>query len=138
MVDEVALNKAAIIERCLARVREEYAGHESELETDFTRQDAIILNVQRACEAAIDLAMHTTRTRQLGLPQDAREAFTLLEKAGVIPEATATRMRSMVAFRNVAVHQYQELSLPILRTILEQRLDDFTAFGQSIIRSTHD
>lgn len=136
MVDEVALNKSAIIERCLARVREEYAGREAELETNLTRQDVIVLNLQRACEAAIDLAMHTTRRRQLGLPQDAREAFTLLERADIIPDATTARMRAMVAFRNVAVHQYQEPGLPILRTILEQRLDDFRAFTQAVIQST--
>lgn len=25
---------------------------------DYTKQDSIILNIQRACEASIDLAMH--------------------------------------------------------------------------------
>lgn len=60
MADDVLLNKAAIIERCLQRIHEEYSGHESALETDYTRQDAIVLNLQRACEAAIDLAMHVS------------------------------------------------------------------------------
>lgn len=109
MADEVVLNKAAIIERCLARIAEEYQGREDLLFTDFTRQDAIVLNLQRACEAAIDLAMHVTRKRQLGLPQDARDAFSLLERAQVPPRAIADRMRAMVGFRNVAVHQYQDL-----------------------------
>ena len=58
MGNDVLINKAAIIERCLARVEEEYAGHENELEKNFTRQDSIILNIQRACEATIDAAMH--------------------------------------------------------------------------------
>lgn len=59
MVDDVSLNKAAIIERCVARVRQEYAGEDANLKDNQTRQDAIILNLQRACEAAIGLAMHT-------------------------------------------------------------------------------
>nr|WP_240637245.1 DUF86 domain-containing protein [Meiothermus hypogaeus] len=33
----------------------------------------------------------------------------------------------MVGFRNVAVHDYQALSLPILKTILEERLGDFSS-----------
>ncbi|HET7371504.1 MAG TPA: HepT-like ribonuclease domain-containing protein, partial [Gammaproteobacteria bacterium] len=80
----------------------------------------------------IDLAMHAARTRRLGLPQDAREAFTLLERAGAISPGVAKRMRAMVGFRNVAVHQYQDLSLPILRAILDERLDDFTAFTHAL------
>lgn len=132
MVDEVVLNKTAIIERCLQRIREEYVGHEGELETNDTRQDAIVLNLQRACEAAIDLAMHVTRIRRLGLPGDAREAFTLLERAHLIPADVANRMRAMVGFRNIAVHQYQDLQLPVLRAILDQRLGDFRTFTRAL------
>jgi hypothetical protein len=54
MADDVLLNKAAAIERAVRRVREEYAGDDSNLLSNETRQDAIILNLQRACEASID------------------------------------------------------------------------------------
>ena len=135
MADDVLLNKVATIERCLSRVREEYLGHESMLETDHTRQDSIVLNLQRACEASIDLAMHVSRKHRLGLPQDARDGFTLLEKAGLIPVDIANRMRAMVGFRNVAVHQYQELSMPVLRSILDHHLGDFMAFTAGVIRA---
>ncbi|MGB9429995.1 MAG: DUF86 domain-containing protein [Gammaproteobacteria bacterium] len=133
MADDVLLNKAAIIERCLKRVREDYIGHETELDTNHTRQDAIVLNLQRACEAAIDLAMHMVRIRRLGLPQESREAFTLLEQARLLAPELAGRMRAMVGFRNIAVHQYQQLSLSILRAILEKRLHDFDEFTQTLL-----
>ena len=58
MVDDVLLNKAASIERCVARAREEYAANPQGFGSDFTRQDAAILNVQRACEAALDMGRH--------------------------------------------------------------------------------
>jgi uncharacterized protein YutE (UPF0331/DUF86 family) len=57
LVDDVVLNKAAIIERCWRRVRQEYRDDPSRL-SDQTRQDAIVLNLERACQAAIDLAIH--------------------------------------------------------------------------------
>jgi len=107
MADDVLLNKAAIIERCLRRVEEEYRGHEGELDSDLTRQDSIVLNLQRACEAAIDLAMHVVRARKLGLPQESREAFSLLNQAGLLDETRMRKMQAMVGFRNVAVHAYQ-------------------------------
>ena len=55
MTDDVLINKAAIIERCVARAREEYAHDPIQFETNFTRQDAAILNIQRACEATLDM-----------------------------------------------------------------------------------
>ncbi len=132
-MDDVLLNKAAIIERCLRRIGEIYRGHEAELETDFLRQDAIVLNLQRACEAAIDAAMHLVRIKRLGLPQSRREAFTLLERAGILAPELAEALRKMVGFRNIAVHAYQEIRSEVLRDILEHRLDDLRAFARLLV-----
>ena len=49
MLDDVLINKAAIIERCVARAREEYLRDPARFAIDFTRQDAATLNIQRAC-----------------------------------------------------------------------------------------
>jgi uncharacterized protein YutE (UPF0331/DUF86 family) len=130
MADDVALNKVAVIERCLKRIEEEYRGYEAEFAGNLTRQDAIILNPLRACEASIDLAMHLVRRRRLGLPQESREAFTLLEQSGVLAAELATRMRAMVGFRNIAMHNYQKLNLDIVRSILERNLGDFRRYAR--------
>ena len=135
MSDDVLINKCAIIERCLQRIASEYLGHESELETNHTRQDSIILNLQRACEASIDAAMHLVRVRRLGIPQESREAFDLLGGAGVIPPELRDRLKAMVGFRNVAVHDYRKLNLEVVRAILQSRLDDFSAFGEAVVRA---
>ena len=58
MADDVVLNKTGIIERCLQRVREEYDGDPANLHDDITKQGVIVLNLQRACQAAIDLSRH--------------------------------------------------------------------------------
>lgn len=134
MADDVLLNKVAIIERCLKRINDDYQGREREFATDLTRQDAITLNLLRACEAAIDLAMHVARTRRLGLPQESREAFTLLHDAGLIDAHSAQRMQAMVGFRNIAVHNYQKLNLDIMRAIIEQHLDDFRNYTQTLLK----
>ncbi|MEQ1779616.1 MAG: hypothetical protein ABL863_13835 [Nitrosomonas sp.] len=39
MADDVLINKAATIERCVARVREEYVKNPATFSMDFTRQD---------------------------------------------------------------------------------------------------
>ncbi len=132
MPSDVILNKAAAIERALKRVAEEYRGDPGRLD-DPTVQDAILLNLQRACESAIDLAMHVVAVERLGVPQDARNAFALLTQGGVIGESLMVRLQAMVGFRNIAVHEYVQLQVPIVRRILDERLGDFTEFTRAIM-----
>ena len=73
MADDVLINKSAIIERCVRRAREEYAADPASFASNFTRQDAAILNIQRACEAALDMGQHLIRRERLGVPQSARD-----------------------------------------------------------------
>lgn len=134
-MDDVIINKAAIIERCIKRIREEYAGDPENLCENITKQDSIILNLQRACEAAIDLAMHEVRKHNLGVPQETREAFSMLCKAGLLEKKIAEQMVAMVGFRNVAVHDYQELNLNIVNDIVEKHLDDFLDFSKTFLKN---
>jgi uncharacterized protein YutE (UPF0331/DUF86 family) len=133
MTDDVLINKAATIERCVARAREEYAQDPDGFSSSFTRQDAAILNIQRACEAALDMGLHIIRRERLGLAQSARDTFTLLAQANWITEPVAEKMKRMVGFRNIAVHDYQALQLPITLNILTQHLDDFLAFSRQML-----
>lgn len=136
MADDVLLNKAAIIERAVAHAREEYAAAGERFATDYTRQDAAVLNIQRACEAAIDMGQHVVRRDRLGVPQGTREIFGLLVQARRIEPPLAEALQRMVGFRNIAVHQYQALQLPILIRILETHLDEFTVFSSLMLRAS--
>ncbi len=132
-IDDILVGKANIIERCVARVREEYIGYENEFEVNFTKQDSIILNLQRASEAAIDAANHLVKIKQLGVPQTSREAFELLVKAGRLEKELGAQLQKMVGFRNVAVHDYTALNLAVVRKIIETRLSDFEKFAAWIL-----
>ena len=69
----VLLNKAAIIERSLKRMKAEYQSDPTL--TNFTHVDAMILNIERACQAAIDAAQHIVAQHRLGIPQNSAESF---------------------------------------------------------------
>lgn len=131
-MNDVILNKIATIERCVNRIGEVYAGNPENL-SDFTKQDSIILNIQRACEASIDLAMHLVSERKLGVPKTSREAFKILWDADIIEESLAKTLMNMVGFRNIAVHDYQALELDILEAILEKHVGDFKVFVKVIL-----
>ena len=131
-MDDVVLNKASIIERCIKRIHEEYQDNPENLK-NYTKQDSIILNIQRACEAAIDLAMHIVSTKKLGVPQESREAFELVAEDDIISEGLKNNLGGMVGFRNIAVHNYQEIKLEIIRNIIEERLEDIDVFKRKCL-----
>ncbi len=75
-LDDVVVNKASIIERCLRRVIEEYT--KDPTLTNATHIDALTLNIERSCQAAIDLAIHLCAVNHLGIPQTSADTFKLL------------------------------------------------------------
>ncbi|WP_211364185.1 type VII toxin-antitoxin system HepT family RNase toxin [Propionivibrio limicola] len=133
-VDIFPTDKAATIERCVARAREVYALNPAGFASDYTRQDAAILNIQRACDAALDMGQHLIRRERLGVPQSARDVFSLLAQGGWITADLADGLKRMVGFRNIAVHDYQTLQLPITVSIIEKHLDEFLLYSQSLLR----
>ncbi|HLA34774.1 MAG TPA: DUF86 domain-containing protein [Rhodocyclaceae bacterium] len=133
MADDVLINKAASIERCVARAREEYVCDPAGFASNFTRQDAAILNIQRACEAALDMGQHLIRREKLGVPQSARDVFALLAQGGWIAPTLAERLKRMVGFRTIAVHDDQSLQLPIVIDIVESHLDEFLDYSQALL-----
>ncbi len=132
-MDDILLSKAEIIERCIGRMHQLYIGHEAQLESNYDKQDAIVLNVLRACEASIDIAMHIVRTHKLGLPKSGADAFELLQKEGVIDQALSISLQKMVGFSNKAVHSYKEMQIPVLRAILDEKYKDLKALAKTAI-----
>ncbi len=128
--DDVLFNKAAIIERCTRRIQNEY--HACPKLDNFTHVDALTLNIERACQAAIDMAMHLTAKQHLGIPQSSAESFDLLRKAGIIDLSLCKKMRGMTGFRNIAIHEYEELDAGILKYIAEIGHLDFIAFCEAL------
>jgi len=138
MVDrDILLAKIASIRKCLDRIRKVTGGAPESL-NDQDVQDIFVLNLQRAVQAAIDLAAHLVADEKIGLPANLKENFTLLESRQVIDAPLSRRLQAMVGFRNIAVHDYQQLDLTILKSILEHRLGDLDTFVQVVTQRFHD
>lgn len=133
MISDIVYNKIQIIERCINRIKEEYNNNPENLK-NYTKQDSIILNIQRACEACIDLAMHIAADEKLGIPQNSRDAFEILNQNGIISDTLTIKMKRMVGFRNIVVHDYQAVNLTIIKKIIENHLEDFKEFIEAIIQ----
>ncbi len=114
VVDNVILNKSAIIERYISRVLEEYTGHEAELSANFTKQDSIILNLERVCQAAIDMAAHIVKIQKLGIPQENRDLFQMLEQQKTIPHSLSSKITGGYCW-NVLETLHRMVIVPNLR-----------------------
>lgn len=128
----VVLNKFETIEKCINRINEEYQNNPENLE-DYRKMDMIVLNLERACEAVLDLAMYVVSNKKLGLPQNKREAFRLLEENNIIDSKMCKNMQGMIGFRNIAVHDYKEINEEILQSVIENNLSDLTDFARKIL-----
>lgn len=131
MPDDVMMQKLASIDRCLRAVRDYVAGDLSRLEEPIVL-DAVVLNLHRACEQAIDAACREVSRLGLGVPADSADAFAILERERLLTPSLAERMRRMVGFRNVAVHEDWRLDPAIVRTVVEHRLGDFEALCREL------
>ena len=116
-IDDILLNKSAIIERCIRRIAEEYAACPNL--DNYTHLDALTLNIERACQAAIDMAMHIVASNHLGMPQTSSGAFELIFKNKIIDEKLYRSLKAMTGFRNIAIHEYQILDNNIVKYISE-------------------
>lgn len=132
-MNEVLAQKVTSLQRCVTRAREARAEAGANFRTSYNLQDAAILNVIRACDTAIDLANMLIRRRRLGIPAESRESFAILSREKAIPTDLGQRLQNMVGFRNIAVHQYRDLDIGIVETVIARNLDDLLQFAQAIL-----
>ncbi len=133
-MNDILENKLQSIHRCIERAREEYSLAGENFRTDFSHQDAAILNITRACETAIDLANHVIKREKLGFPTTSAESFELLARKGVISLALEGKLKSMVGFRNTAIHEYRKVDIGIVEAIIQTGLNDLIAFTDILMK----
>ncbi len=130
---DIAINKIQSIQRCVQRAREEYQSDPEGFDDNYTRQDASVLNILRACEQAIDLANHTIKAHKMGIPTSSAESFDLLRQQYVIDTALSEKLKQMIHFRNTIIHQYQKMDVEIVKSVLGSGLDDLIEFTDRIM-----
>jgi uncharacterized protein YutE (UPF0331/DUF86 family) len=123
-----------------APAREEYTSDTDGFDDNYTRQDAAILNVLRACEQAIDLANYIIRKQKLGIPTSSTESFDLLllRQHSIITGPLAEKLKKMVHFRNTIIHQYQTTDMGIVKRIIISDLNDLLNFSDRVMDFTKE
>lgn len=130
---DVVVAKVGVIDRCFQRIADVHGARGATL-LPIDVEDITVLSLTRAAQAAIDLGAHIVSTEGYGLPSSVAETFSLLAQHGVIAPELADRLRGMVGFRNIAVHDYQTIDPRIVESIVQTRLDDLRTFAAVVAR----
>ncbi|MFC5579627.1 type VII toxin-antitoxin system HepT family RNase toxin [Rhodanobacter terrae] len=128
----IVARKLDSLRRCLDRVRERCPADVATLARDPDLQDIVVLNLSRAVQISVDLALHALSGLGQPAPETMGEAFDQLAGAGQIPVDLALRLRKAVGFRNIAVHNYSGIDWAIVHAIATRHLGDFEAFARAI------
>ena len=124
---DAILSKISIIKNCLNTINKA-TGFKPEKLNDIILQDVFVLNLQRAIQACIDISNIIIAKKGYKLPASYKESFVILKQNKFLDEDLADKMISMVGFRNIAVHEYREISIDILQSILLNNIKDFEEY----------
>ena len=135
MVDrDVVLAKLGTIDRCLVRIEEVNDERRIDL-LPADIEDITVLNLQRAIQAATNLAIHIVATEGYGTPDSMEDAFTLLERRRMIESELAENLRRMVEFRNRSIYEYPSIGPDIVKGLVEHHLGDLRALGARVVEA---
>ena len=118
---DIILEKITNIKRFLNRIKDVTRMNPESIE-DYNIQDVFILNLQRAVQAAVDMAVHIVSSEGWGVSKTIKENFMILSDNKIITKELANQMAKMVGFRNIAVHDYSKMDIAILKSILTTSL----------------
>ncbi len=131
---EVIEQKLESLRHCLQRVADKCPPDPETLERDPDLQDIITLNLTRAVQLCVDIGAHLIAGMEVPPPDTMGQTFDALARAGAIPENLAMQLKKAVGFRNIAVHNYEEIDWAIVHTIASHHLGDFTEFAKVMAR----
>lgn len=139
-MDDVVVRKLDTVSRCLVHVAENTPPSLEHLLDDYRIQDVIVLNLERAIQACVDIGLHIFSLRNERVPDSMSKTFDGLQRMKIIDANTAKSLKAAVGFRNIAVHAYQEIDYAIVYSICTKRLDDFRDFARQIMAAlkTHE
>jgi uncharacterized protein YutE (UPF0331/DUF86 family) len=128
----LVLEKLDTIVRCIERIRDKTPGSLADLNANIDNQDIIVLNLERAIQACVDIASHIVAYTNLPIPNTMAESFERLASANIISSSTALRMKKAVGLRDILVHEYQKVDWTILWEVVTNHSSDFHSFVSEI------
>ena len=135
MIDkDLVLAKAGKVDSHLRRIREKKAVTLEEFLGDLDRQESILFNMQMAIQSCIDIAAHVISDEEMGVPGSTNEMFYMLQENSWLSPELTEKMVAAVSFRNLIVHEYDNVDLKRVYDIAQQDISDLEDFLKAIVK----
>ena len=131
----MVLRKLSRIDEYLKQIREFSGVSIDEYKSDWKSQRIVERTLQMLIETCADIANHIISDRNMRIPTGYSDTFRVLLENNVIDENLFAVMEKMAKFRNIVVHQYEEVDAEIVIIILRKHLGDFVRFRDAILGS---
>ncbi|MDO8370139.1 MAG: DUF86 domain-containing protein [Candidatus Nitrotoga sp.] len=129
---EVVEQKLESLRRCLQRIESKCPADAATLIADIDLQDIVSFNLSRAVQISVDIGAHLIAGMEVPPPDNMGQVFDLLAKEGVLNNELANNLKKAVGFRNIAVHNYENINWEIVHCIVKFHLADFSGFAKAI------
>lgn len=132
-MDEMLIfRKMESLGRCVDRIRSKRGFTYEELLRDYDLQDILSVNIQRAVQLSVDIALHILSDLSGTLPDTMGQAFTSLHEHGVISDSTANALRGSVGLRSIAMHDYVAVNWQIVHDVVERHVEVFAVYMREV------
>ena len=127
------LRKLTELETHLKEIKEFSTISVEAYKEDWKTQRIVERTLQIMIELCIDIAEHIISDDHMRLPTTYSDTFKVLFENHIIDQQLFNIMEKMAKFRNVVVHQYENVDVAIVVTILRKSLNDFIVYKDVIL-----
>ena len=137
MVDKDIISvKILHVNECLGRLQEKKNIKKELFLRNKDAQDIVLHNLQTAIQGCIDIASHIISDEQWQIPGNVTGLFDVLKERKVINAKTSEILRKMAGFRNIIVHEYEDIDFEKVYDIFKNCMPDFKSYLKQIILFT--
>ena len=134
LVDKpLILRKISEIEMYRSQIEEFSNITTKEYRENWKTQRIVERTLQIMIEICVDISNHIISEGEMRVPVSYADTFKILHENGVIDSDLLDTMAKMAKFRNIVVHQYEEVDAEIVVLILKKHLCDFERFKEAIL-----
>lgn len=134
MVDEaLILRKLSELEEYYKQIKEYETITASRYSDDWKVQRIVERTLQMMIETCVDIAGHIISDKEYRIPKSYSDTFKVLNENNIVNAELFKSMEKMAKFRNIIVHDYDEVDAEIIVGILKKDLIDFMSFKKAIV-----
>jgi len=125
-------NRISAVRRYLKLVARYRPYSREQIESNVDIRGAVERYLYLAIQAAIHLAEAFIAYKELRKPSTFSECFHVLNENETVPAELTQRLVKMVCFRDIVVHDYEDMNYDIVYDILQNRVNDIAGFVEII------